>query len=729
MRRVLPFLLLLLACEDPSTPAGRSRTPGADASPITFDRIAKVPAPGWSVPKGFGYSPDGKLVTYLASEKGDDEQTLFAFDVATKTTTPLLRGSDLVPTAAPMSREEELRRERQRQRNVGITSYAWAKKAPVMVVPYAGDIFVRSAEGKVDRLTTTKEPELDPQICSTGERIAFLRGSELGVIDVKSKKETMLTSGAPDGVTRGQSDFNGQEELDEDHGFFWSPSCDRLYFLEVDERQVAEIPVLGWRDGKTDLMMQRYPEAGGKNPIVKAGFIDVATKKITWISWSDDSERYLVRPTFSKDGKSLWLQALSRDQKKRTLVKVDTSTGKTEDVQVDTSPAHVDPAPFELLADGYVYGVVRDGHDHLDLHRAGSARPLTSGDWDVSEIVAVDEEKQRVLFVGNQNAVLERQLFSVPVSGGALTKLTDVRGVHKIRADETGRRWVDVHSARNRLPRVDVYADDRKAAELPATPEPELASLKLQEPELVQVKSPGGQTLYGLLWKPREDGQKHAAVVNVYGGPWVQLVDDSWAPSLFHQHLAQRGFYVLMLDNRGSKGRGPAFEQLTQGKLGKLELEDQVAGVDWLVAHHPVDPKRIGIRGGSYGGMMTVRAMLRAPDKFAVGVAHSSVTDQALYDTAYTERYMGMPQANPDGYRDAQLWRSADQLKGKLFLIAGNMDENVHYTNTALLIDGLIAANKTFDLLALPGERHGVRNPKTNAYVYQRTADYFANNL
>ncbi|HVH42538.1 MAG TPA: DPP IV N-terminal domain-containing protein, partial [Labilithrix sp.] len=414
----------------------------ASASPIGFARIAKHPEPGWNVPRQPQHAPDGRTLTFLASESGNETMSLFAFDRTTGKSDVLLRAKDLGDTGtATRSREEELRRERQRDRNEGITGHVWAKKAKVLVVPHAGDIFVRDFErepsGTVRRLTKTPEPELDPKPCDSGERVAFVRNGELFSVDVPTGKETALTRPVPkvsSGITHGLSDFVAQEELDEPSGFFWSPKCDRLVYLEVDERQVDQLPILGHR-GEPDLMMQRYPRVGTKNPIVRAGIVDVATKKTTWLDWKDDAkapaERYLGRFTWAGDGKALFLQTMTRDQKRVALVRVEPTTGATTELAVETSPAWVSFSPMRLLdrSGELLFTSTKTGHRHLELRSQQDGallRTLTSGDWDVTKIAGVDEANGRALFGGTKDGPLERHLYGVSLEGAAssVTRLT-----------------------------------------------------------------------------------------------------------------------------------------------------------------------------------------------------------------------------------------------------------------------------------------------------------------
>ncbi len=720
----------------PAPPSARPTILGADASPIDFERISRFPEPGLQIPRVVGFSPDGKVVTYLQSETQGAEMALFGFDLATQKASVLVRASDLHKQDRPLSREEELRRERQRQRTSGITGYAWAKRANVMLIPQGGDLFVRDAGGVVTRLTESTEPAIDPQLSADGSKIAFVRKGELAMIDVTTKKETALTHGAPEGVTRGLSDFIGQEELDEPSGLFWSPTGDHVLYLEVDERAVDTVPVMGFRHGKPDLMQQRYPRAGQKNPTVKPGILDIKTKKTTWLD-VPPGDRYFGRFKFLPDGKSLVFQSLTRDQKTLSVLRADVATGAVKELWSETSPTWVmyeDVHPLDrsptLLAT-----TIAGGHVHLETRDAATGKrlaELTHGDWDVHEVAGIDEEKGLVYFLGTMTSKVEVHLYSVPVGGGAIEKLTTDRGVHSVVMSRDGKGWVDVHSASDRMPRAVVHgAAAAVLGELAIPREADIDKLGIRPPKIVSVQSKLGDTLYGEILEPRkmEAGKRYPVIVMVYGGPGVQLVRDEWAPHLLWQHLADRGFVVFQLDNHGSAGRGPAFEAPIYKRMGEIELQDQLTGLDYLKTLPFVDTDRAGIYGHSYGGFMAALAMFAAPDRFKVGVSGSPVTEWSLYDTGYTERYMSTPAENPTGYAASDLATKAKNLRGKLFLIHAMMDENVHFENSAHLIDALVEAEKKFDLFVFPGERHGYRNPAARKYAMMRVVDYFVDNL
>jgi dipeptidyl-peptidase 4 len=729
-----------------AAPAAATPTPlavaGPEASSITYERMARWPEPGGHVPRAIEFSPDGKWVTFLQSEKQDDENALFAFDRSTRELKVLLRASDLTKDTAPISREEELRRERQRQRIKGITSYRWAKQKPMMVIPSGGDVYIRQADGKIVKLTNTPDPEIDVKPCDSGERVAFVRKGELFVVDVASKAETQLTRGAQEGVTRGLSDFNGQEEFGEPSGYWWSPKCDRIAYLEVDERGVEKVPVVGYRDNRADVMMQRYPAAGGKNPIVRIATIELATRRTAFVDLpaGNDKERYLARFAWSPDGRALFFQTLSRDQKRLELVRAEAGGGAARVLATETSPAYVEFAKVHVLEQSPRLLWLRDrgGYRHIDLLDAASGSRITevtSGNWDVDAITGVDEEQGRVLFTAAKDSPVERHLYAASLASPTEpTRLTVEPGVHEIHKDARGPGFVDLHSAFDRPPHAAVHDAKGVIGELPCPLDADFAALRIRPADLITVRAPSGDLLYGSLLRPRQmvPGQRYPVIVMVYGGPHVQTVQNRWGRGsalLLWQHLADRGVVVFQLDNRGTPGRGRAFEQATYGRLGELELQDQLAGIDYLATLPFVDVTRLGIYGHSYGGFMAALAMLKAPSRFKVGIAGSPVTDWRLYDTGYTERFMGIPDKNASGYAQNDLSTMAAGLKGKLFILHAMMDENVHFQNSARLIDALTLAQKPFDLLLFPGERHGYRNPQVRQYAEMRIVDYLVQNL
>ncbi|MFO0547277.1 MAG: alpha/beta fold hydrolase [Polyangiaceae bacterium] len=758
--RRLPILLAttLAACATlpPAAPPGAPLDPPASApkpdrepaailpessSPVTFEDVARFPEPGWQVPRSPTFSPDGAMLTFLMSEDGSDAMSLFALDIASGSTKVLVRAADLEGLAGPANGglAQELRDERQRNRLKGISSYQWAREAPVLLIPAGSELYLRDAAGALVRLTNDHDgSEIDPKICADGRRVAFARGSEVAVLEVATKKTTLLTKKAPAGVTRGQSDFNAQEEFDEPSGLFFSPDCEKLVYLEVDESAVGEVDILGFRGGAASFMRQRYPQAGNANPHVTVHVADLKahTDRVLPLPATPRAEAYLGRFRFTPDSKTLVFQALARSQRRRDLLRVELGArGELEAKPFfteQTETGWVDPSQL-VVSDSFAYTIVASGN-HAHLARVplagGPAEVLTTGNWDVTAIAGLREDTGSVYVVGTRDDPIGRMLYEVTAAGD-LKLLTPGKGTHATVVDGKTGRFVDVESALDRAP-VATLHDGARVVSLPVPAAPDLERLRPRVAETLELTAADGATkLYGALLAPRvvEPDKSYPLVVMVYGGPGVQMVTDRFSPRLFWQHLADRGFFVLQVDNRGSAGRGPTFERAIAGELGRVELADQLAALEQVLARYPIDPARVAIYGHSYGGFMAALAMLRAPGRFASAVAGAPVTDWRLYDTGYTERYMDTPAANPTGYAAADLENLAGNLTGQLMLVHALMDENVHFQNTADLADALMRAGKNFDMFVYPGERHGVRSPPARAHLFRSIAGYLVRTL
>ncbi len=708
-----------------------------EASRVTFAKMAEFPEPGWQVPRKPAISPDGKSATFLMSEGDSDEMSLHSTDLATGTTKVLLRASQLTSGPGSSTVAQELRDERQRKRIKGITEYQWAAKANVLIVPAGSDVFAVQGD-KITDLTTAEGEVIDPKICADGSKLALVRGSELALIDVATQKETALTSKAPAGVTRGLSDFNGQEEFGESSGHFFTPDCKSLLYLEVDERAVAETPILGHRKGAPQLMMQKYPPAGGKNPTVSVSFMDLAKRQPIALPLPTGvaAGAYLGRFAFSPDSKQVVFWAVERSQRKAHLVRATLGPSPKSQILHTAAPQKgwVEMTDVVVAPDGLAAFTILDSGAHRHLARVqlgeGTQAPalLTSGDWDVLAIEGVREDHKAVLVSATKDDPIGQLLYEV--SGTELRTVTKEKGVHDIVVGAEGRAVVDVWSSLTLKPRAVVRVDD-KIVELPVADDPDIAALELRTPEILELKAASGDKLFGALLSPRalEYDKSYPLIVMVYGGPGVQTVRNRWAPRLLWQHLADRGFYVLQVDNRGSANRGPAFEHAIDRKLGEVELADQLAAVDQIVKTRQIDEHRIGVYGHSYGGFLAALAMLKAPERFRAGVAASPVTDWRLYDTGYTERYMGTPQDNPAGYDAADLEKLAKNLSGDLMIVHALMDENVHFQNTADLVDALVREKKVFEMMVYPGERHGYRSPEARLHALQNVTRFLVRTL
>jgi dipeptidyl-peptidase-4 len=709
--------------------------------PVEAADVARLPAPGSVVPGAFAFTPDSKSLTYLKSESASLSRVLWRVDLPVGTPRVIARPPGQGDTEANLSEAEKLRRERQRLRETGITQAVRAEKADVSIIPLRGDLYLLRGDGPLERITETSSPEIDPRLTRDGTHVAFVRDDELFVIDLASRQETQLTRGAGDGLTHGLAEFIAQEEMDRSMGFWWSPDGARIAYQETEERQIALYTIAHQGGEKYSVETHRYPFSGAANARVRLGIIASGGGETRWLALgeTDDEDVYLARVTW--DGPvTLLVQVLNRAQTALRLYRFDAQSGARTLLVENRDTAwvnlHDDLKVVEETGE-FVWSSERTGFKHLELRdRSGQlVRVLTSGEWPVDEVVALDQKRREVWFNAGRESPLELHLYRVALEGGEPVRLTREPGMHRVSVDRNG-YFVDVASSRSKPPVTTIR--DRAGKVLlalgDAASDPRIAELRLDRPALTEFKSRDGVRLFGAYYAPKSTapGTKVPLVVLVYGGPHVQTVTESWGMTadLTAQYLTARGFAVWKCDNRGSSRRGHTFESALNRHMGTIEVRDQVDGVRFAAASWPeIDASRVGITGGSYGGYMTLRCLTEAPDTFRAGVAVAPVTDWDGYDTCYTERYMSTPASNPDGYRDSSVLTAAARLRGDLLIIHGMLDENVHFRHTARLTTALLSSGKPFSLLPLPDERHSSRREGDRKYVAERLADFLTASL
>ena len=707
--------------------------------PVDAEAVAALPFPGTVVPGAFAFTSDGRALTYLKSESASLSRVLWRVELPGGEPKVVARPPGAGDTEANLSEAEKLRRERQRLRETGITQVVHAEDADVAVVPLMGDLFLQRGGGPLERITETPSPELDPKLSRDGSKVAFVRDGELHVLDLKTKTTIALSRGASEGLTHALAEFIAQEEMDRASGYWWSPDGTRIVYQETDERHVPPYTIVHQGGERVSVETHRYPFPGEANAKVRIGVVPVSGGETRWLDMGEPNDDfYLARVTWETPA-SLLAQILSRDQKSLRLARIDVETGTQKTLLVEQSDTwvnlHDDLRVIEATGE-FLWSSERSGFRHLELRgRDGTlVRALTSGDWPVDGVAALDQKRREVWFSGRREGALVAHLYRVGLDGGAIARMTKEEGTHRASVLKTGDYFVDVFSSpksppvttlKDRRGRVVATLDD-------AGPDPRLAEYRLVPPEVVGFRSRDGASLFGAYYAPRSrrldaDG-KAPLIVLVYGGPHVQTVTESWGltADLNAQYLADRGFAVWKLDNRGSARRGHAFEAALFRHMGTVEVRDQAEGVAWIGKERPeIDTRRVGITGGSYGGYMTLRALTEAPGVFHAGVAVAPVTDWDGYDTCYTERYMGTPANNPEGYRDSSVLTRVDRMRGKLLVIHGMLDENVHFRHTARLATALIGAARPFALLPLPDERHSSRRKPDRKYVAERIAGFF----
>jgi dipeptidyl-peptidase-4 len=732
----------------------------AQAEKLTIERMFAAPDLSGATLRSPQISPDGRLVAYLrGAERNKDRLDLWAYDIGKRQHRLLVEAARLAPEEHAPSAEEEQRRERQRTSSLsGIVEYQFSADSHYLLVPLAGDLYVYDLRAKPDkavhRLTHTASYETDAKFSPLGHYVSFIRDQNLVVYDLATGQEQAITHGGGGVVSFGTAEFIAQEEMARTTGYWWAPNEKRIAFTRVDESPVPEAERFEIYADRTQVIKQRYPAAGAHNAIVQLFVADMASDTPpVQVDLGPNPDFYLARVNWLPDSSAIAVQREARDQKTLTLLRADPASGSTTELLTEQSTRWIelnDNFAFLGKSRQLIWGSNRSGYQHLYLYdwTGKLIRPLTQGDWQVTGdndthgMRGVDEEHGLVYFIANAESPLERHLYSVSFTDASvpMQKITRDAGWHAVAMSGDTRAFLDTFSTPDQPPSLTLRSVTGEAlADLVPNKithdHPYAPYLSDHLPtEFGTLSAKDGQTLHYQIIKPRtlEPGHRYPVVVDVYGGPGSQRVRKAWGgyprgnEGFFREYLAQNGYIVFTLDNRGSASRGVRFETALFHHLGSVEVEDQVTGVNFLKTLPYVDPARIGVFGWSYGGYMALMCMMQARDEFAAGVSGAPVTDWKLYDTHYTERFMGTPQSNPEGYARSSVMGYAEDLKGPLLIMHGMADDNVLFAHSTTLFKKLQDLNLPFEIMTYPGSKHGLlRHADTGPHAYMTVKRFF----
>jgi dipeptidyl-peptidase-4 len=732
--RLFTFTLLLL-----------SLTASARGEQLTIERLFADPALAGTTSRALAFAPDGSRVTFLRPRQDDFQRfDLWEYHLADRELRLLVDSRLLAGDEEALSDEEKARRERQRLYGRGIMEYVWSEDSSALLFPLAGDVYrVPLDTGEVERLTESEGFETDVRSSPGGRFVSYIRDQDIFVFDLEAGEEIQLTFDGEGAVKNGMAEFVAQEEMKRFTGYWWSPDGRHIAFLQVDESPVDVVQRSEIYADRTAVIEQRYPAAGRPNAALRLGVIDVADGSRRWLHTGEVEDFYLPRVDWARDD-LLTYQWQSRDQQLLELRAVDLASGETRLLLREASETWInlhDDLQFLDDGDHFVWSSERDGHRHLYLYSVteGLQSQLTAGDWVVDALAAVDEARGLVYFSGRYHGPTERHLYRVPLKAGSPAtpeRITRRPGFHAITFADDAQSYLDTYSRATTPPQVSLHAASGERVvwieENAVTDGHPLAPYRsaLVQPDFGTLTAPEGHTLYYRMYLPADfdPALRYPVVQYVYGGPGSQVVKDAWH-GLFHQYLAQQGFLVFSVDNRGSEGRGKAFEDPIYTRMGHPEVEDQVAGVTFLRSLPYVDPQRIAIYGHSYGGYMALMSLMQAGDYFSAGVAGAPVTDWLLYDTHYTERYMGLPAARGEAYTASSVFPYVDRLRDPLLLYHGMADDNVLFSNSTRLMTALQDAGKQFELMTYPGKKHGIRGKSTQAHLHNLIADFLRRHI
>src|SRR6266704_706233 len=733
------FALVLVVLGLPSALIAQQPAPPSSGKLLTVERIYSQPSLNGRPTRGLTWTPDGKQVSYFeAKGAGREAKTeLWVMDAASGERRLLVTADKLgAVLAGETSRPTQATGLGRR----APAEYQWAPDGAAILFQGPTALAWFDSKSQAARtLVSGKAPISDPKISPDGRFVSFVREHNLWLVSVADSQERAVTRGGTEEIRKGELDWVYPEELEIKTAYWWSPDSSAIAYLEMDERKVSQYPLVDFSSPRGEAEMERYPIAGGANPIVRVLVASLHGGEPRVMDTGTETDIYIPRVNWLTDSRHLTIQHLNRTQTTLDLLIADAATGKTRAALGETDPNWVNVSDdLYFLKDGkrFLWSSERSGYRHLylfDLEGKQLAQ-LTKGEWEVTSLDAVDEAKGLVYFTATEKSPLERQLYRVALDGTGFARITQDAGTHAAVFSPNAAAFYDTYSNTEAPPRQDLYrADGSRMATINENKVAELADYRLSPMEFLTVKSHDGAQLNAGIIKPPDVNpqKKYPVLVYTYGGPHAQVVRNAWggANFLWHQLMAQNGYIIFSLDNRGSAGRGHVFESPLHFRLGALEISDQRDGVQYLKSLPYVDSNRIGIWGWSYGGHMTLHAMFEAGDDFKVGFAGGPLTDWRYYDSIYTERYLGLPQKNEKGYQDSSPVKYASQLKGKLLIAHGTGDDNVHFANTLSLINDLIEAGKYVEVLAFPGRGHGVSDPPARRVLMQRVTQFFLDNL
>lgn len=712
----------------------------ATSESLSIERIFQSPSLSGSAPNSLKISPDGRRVTFLKGKETDYERyDLWEYDVASGQTQMLFNSDDLHTGDEVLSDEEKARRERMRVYGSGIMEYHWSADGKALLFPLAGDAFYyRLGDKDAKRLLQTPEFETDIRFSPKGNYVSYIREQNLFVMDVSTRIETQLTKDGGGNIKYGMAEFVAQEEMSRMTGYWWAPDESKIAFTKVDEAPVEEVTRSEIYADSIKMITQRYPSTGTNNVTIELAVHNFSDNKTQWVNLGEEKDIYIARAKWMKDSTTLTYQWQSRNQQTLELRAFNAKTTKQQVLLTETSETWINlHKDLYFLKDGkhFIWASERDGFKHLYLHKNNGdlVRQLTKGQWVVDNLNGFDEKTQTLYFSGRKDTPIERHLYKVSLSGGEFSKVSSRSGFHTITFSDDASVYVDKYSTINTPWQVSLHDNKGKhltwLSENAINDSHPLAKYQQQwvKPEFGTLTTEDGAVLHYRMFKPKKIEGKHPVIVFTYGGPHAQIVTNSWYGNrgLLMQHWVNKGYVVFTVDNRGSNYRGKAFEEPIYKKMGSIEVEDQVQGVKFLHSLDFVDPERIGIYGHSYGGYMTLMSMFKAGDYFKAGVSGAPVTDWLLYDTHYTERYMGNPKEVPQAYEASSVFPYANNLKGPLLIYHGMADDNVLYKHSTKLYKHLQDNALTFEVMDYPGKKHSIRGKNTGIHLYKTITNFF----
>lgn len=587
-------------------------------------------------------------------------------------------------------------------------------------------------------LYATRDFGVDAENTDVAEKtdyVAYTVKNNLFVFD--GKENLIVTNDANENIVNGKSVH--REEFGIEKGTFWSPNGNLLAYYRMDQTMVTDYPIIDWTTRPAKNNMIKYPMAGDTSHQVTVGVYNVRTGKTVFLKTGEPKDQYLTNISWSPDEQTVYIAVLNRDQNHLKLNAYSVATGLLEKTLFEEKDEkYVQPQhPLVFVPKHptqFVWQSERDGYNHLYLYETSGKliKQLTKGNWVVTDFAGFDEKGTIAYYTSTAESPITRNFYSVDFKKGNVVKITSGEGTHTALLNKKSNYIIDNFQSTTIPREIVVYNNKGKRLKTIKQAENPLQNYKLGQMSLFKLKSESGDDLYCRMFKPVDfdSTKKYPAIVYLYGGPNVQLINNTWngGGDLWFQYMAERGFVVFTMDSRGSANRGKQFEQATFQHLGTTEIRDQLIGVNYLKNLKFVDAARMGLMGWSFGGFMTSSIMTRYPDLFKAAVAGGPVIDWSYYEIMYTERYMDTPQSNPKGYEESRVINHVDNLKGKLILIHGTADPVVVWQHSIQFLKACVDKGKQVDYFVYPGHEHNVLG-KDRVHLYNKITDYFMQNL
>jgi dipeptidyl-peptidase 4 len=727
LRRVSILLVLALSAHL----SAQIDPPAAVSKGVTVDKIYSLEQ-ATRPPDGLAWSPDGTRFSYI-SDNGD----LVAVEGVNGVSHVLVDHDKMKALLPPITSEHDLNN-RIRYKE---SSYFWVPDSKHLLFDSSGQLwfFDLATKTGVQLASTGAGSGDDPKFSPDGNYLSYLRDHNLYALKMHDNNPpARLTDSQSETLLDGEVDWVYEEELDVHSNYFWSPDSRRLAYLQMNESAVPQYPITDWIPTHATVDRQPYPQPADHNPAVRIGVVGANGGHTRWINVPlENGSDYIPRFGWV-NAKTLWIETLTRDHRKLVLYFVDTSNDEPRPVLTRTDEKFFDESyDLTFFGSNFLLTSWRDGHNHLYLYAFDQANPssgeatlvrqLTSGNWEVGDVEGVDQAGHRIFYLSNEGDPRQQQIWVIGLNGEGKQQVSRAGEWHEPVFSPNTNFFADVISSVSTPPVVDLCRHQTVCQTIWKAPD---LDAELIPPVPLQWKAADGvTTLYGQLLLP--PGKTAAAsvplIVNPYGGPHAQVVEGKWSPRtrLFDQVLVQNGFAVLHVDNRGMGGRGRDFAQAAYLDFGPVQMGDQIAALDQTLRAYPqLDGKRLGWWGWSWGGTFTLYALTHS-DRFRAGVSVAPVTDWQNYDSIYTERYLGLPAANTDVYRDDSVVNAAANLKGHLLLVHGTGDDNVHFANSIQFIQKLIDADLPYDFQVYPRKTHSIDGPEARTHLFSRILTHF----